>query len=403
MSEPAAMISEADQPEVRRFLKVLASTIVLLTGAIVAINLLAYRVMVRPENASIVQLTAAWGRVYKPILYDREKPEVAIFGRSFTRDAFDPEEIQKIIGLSVFNHAVSGGTAYENRRFAQSAAGNESLKAVIFSLDSFIDEPGTVKVEYGFDESVLNVDADGKKNRFAWLSRPNALALAGSAVGNNIALFSTLAARAAGKNKEELLFSYEQMDFRIPPAWARTDRASIVHNISQASLPAASRLPAKADIGGLEDLDVAINAYCAKDLEVILYLTPDLMGSCRQPPPVRLNAIAYLQEKQKTCQARLHLYDFQYPNALTLEPITLPAPFSKYYRPDGHPRPTVGEVLAAVMFKRPLPTGTSAQIAADFGADLLMQPDPVAWLDRRLARCDGNWVESDLALVTGGK
>ncbi|MCP4979418.1 MAG: hypothetical protein GY935_02860 [Gammaproteobacteria bacterium] len=85
-----------------------------------------------------MQLLAGWGRTYKPILYDELQPDIAVFGASWARDAFDPIETGELLGGRVFNHAVSGGTTYETRRFADSAPDNENLEAVIINLNTFL-------------------------------------------------------------------------------------------------------------------------------------------------------------------------------------------------------------------------------------------------------------------------
>ena len=78
-------------PDARRFLWIFALVVLLAASAVAAINLVAYRFMLRDDNQAIVQLLSGWGRMYKPILYDEIRPEVAVYGASWARDAFDPE------------------------------------------------------------------------------------------------------------------------------------------------------------------------------------------------------------------------------------------------------------------------------------------------------------------------
>jgi len=82
----------------RRFLRILAICVVTIASVVACINLVAYRYMLAEENQAIVQLLSGWGRIYKPILYDEIKPEVAVFGASWARDAFDPIETGKLLG-----------------------------------------------------------------------------------------------------------------------------------------------------------------------------------------------------------------------------------------------------------------------------------------------------------------
>jgi hypothetical protein len=379
------------QAIVARYLKAFAAVVAVVGVVVVSINLASFRMMTRPQNAAIVQLAEGWGRLYKPILYDAADAEVAIFGASFTRDAFDPETVERIVGMSAFNFAVSGGAPYENRRFAQSAAGNPNLKAVVFNLDSFVPSPGNPKVSYGFDESILNRRADGEPNRFVGLRRAAALALSGAAVGANVQMFWTLRRIAGGAAREDVLTSYERRDNTGLADEIAAARAVLFPDVPPAGPPEALVLPRAAATSGLPELDASIDVYCDRDIDIFVYLTPHSLGLCRQPPALRAAALAYLRTRQRTCTARLHLYDFQYPNAVTTEGVASPVRLSLYYRPDGHPRPTVGDLMAAAMFERPFPAGTPAALTDDFGADLMAVADPVAWWQRRLPRCHGLW------------
>jgi len=120
------------------------------------------RYMLRDDNQAIVQLLSGWGRTYKPILYDEVQPQVAVFGASWARDAFDPIETTRLLGRSVFNHGVSGATRYETRRFADSALDNPNLRVAIINLNTFYRDKVAARFRYGFDESILNVDADAE-------------------------------------------------------------------------------------------------------------------------------------------------------------------------------------------------------------------------------------------------
>jgi hypothetical protein len=85
-----------------------------------------------------------------------------------------------------------------------------------------------------------------------------------------------------------------------------------------------------------------------------------------------------LRWRQPTCGARLHHYNFNYPNAIALDGLVKPERYSQYYRSDGHPRPIVGLLLAARMFSQPFPGGTPPEIVAEFGGDLLTLDDAEA-------------------------
>jgi len=198
--------------DARRFLWIFSSCVLVIAFLVATINLVAYRYMLSDDNQAIVQLLSGWGRIYKPILYDEIKPEIAVFGASWARDAFDPLETSRLLGRSLFNHGVSGGTSYETRRFADSALDNPNLQAAIINLNTFYRTKNRARFRYGFDESILDVDANHQPNRFVGLRRAYSLALGGWAVGANIKLISTILARDRDVAKPGYLESYEQAD-----------------------------------------------------------------------------------------------------------------------------------------------------------------------------------------------
>ena len=81
---------------------------------------------------------------------------------------------------------------------------------------------------------------------------------------------------------------------------------------------------------------------------------------------------------------------------MTLEGFTAPVTQSVYYRPDGHPRPTVGLLMAAQMFGLDMPDAPEA-VKRDFGTDLLRDPSQDSWLRERAARCAGVWSRDEAA------
>ena len=56
---------------------------------------------------------------------------------------------------------------------------------------------------------------------------------------------------------------------------------------------------------------------------------------------------------------------------------------SLFFRPDGHPRATVGTLIAARLADKPMPTWAPASLTGEFGVDLLKHRDPVGWLAAR--------------------
>jgi hypothetical protein len=105
---------------------------------------------------------------------------------------------------------------------------------------------------------------------------------------------------------------------------------------------------------------------------------------------LRLN---FYGAKQQSCDARIHYFQFSYANAMTLEGVLTPVKSSRYFRPDGHPRPSAGLAMPAGMFGKPFPANTSPLLIEDFGVDLLSHENAEGWLLDRAARCQGDWCE----------
>lgn len=380
----------------RRFLRIFAWCVAVTALVVASVNLVAYRYMLQEKNQSIVQLLAGWGRMYKPILYDEVKPQVAVYGASWARDAFDPDSTGQTIGLSVFNHAVSGGTAYETRRFADSSLDNPNLQAAIINLNTFHRSERGARVRYGFDESILDVDPEHKPNHWVALKRTYSLALTGAAAGANLKLISTLRARDSGAVPSDYLKAYQKADHT-----RRRDRMEIARQrIFPESGSATERpqpySPPQTSSAQLAELEVMIDGFCGHGIDIYAYFTPSHVRqqTCDLQATEEFATLEFLRRKQTTCNASISYFAFSYPNAVTLEGVLTPVTSSKYYRPDGHPRPTMGVLMAASMFDREFPPDTPAVIEEDFGVDLLTRPDTEGWLLERAARCEGDWGEN---------
>lgn len=377
------------RPSAHRFLWIFGSCVIVIASVVASVNLLAYRYMLSDDNQAIVQLLSGWGRIYKPILYDEIKPEVAVFGASWARDAFDPLETSRLLGRRLFNHGVSGGTPYETRRFADSALDNPNLQAAIINLNTFYRDGNRARFRYGFDESILDVDAEHQPNRFVGLRRAYSLALGGWAVGANIKLISTIRARDRGVAKPDYLESYEQGDL------TRRNMKRVRQRVFPESDPAPTQTQSKDEWvqKELPELEIMIDGFCGKNVDVYAYYTPShgRQQSCDLGASEKLATLEFLRGKQRSCNARIHYFDFSYANAMTLEGVLSPVTASHYYRPDGHPRPTAGLAMAASMFDRPYPPDATPLLVEDFGVDLLKQEDAEGWLLERAARCQGDW------------
>ena len=375
----------------KRFLRIFIGCVVTIAVIVATINLVAYRYMSRAENQSIVQLLSGWGRMYKPILYDAIEPEIAVFGASWARDAFDPTTTGQLLGRTVFNHGVSGSEQYETRRFADAALDNPNLKVAIVNLNSFFRDKNRARFRYGFDESILDVDAEHRPNHFVSLRRAYSLALGGWSVGANIKLISTIMARDRGVAKPDYLESYEQGDLTQRHLAPFRERMFPSTGPTQNFTPSGT-IPALPQYE-LDEFDILIDGFCNNGVDIYAYFTPSHVRqqSCDIYAGEERAALEFLRRKQTSCSANIRYYHFAYPNAMTLEGVLAPVTASRYYRPDGHPRPTVGLVMAARMFDQPFPAETPLVLQQDFGVDLLSHADAEGWLLKRAARCQGNW------------
>jgi len=377
----------------QRFIVIFGLFVVVIAALVATVNLFAYRYMLRAENQAIVQLLSGWGRTYKPILYDEVQPEIAVFGASWARDAFDPIETSRLLGRSVFNHGVSGGTRYETRRFADSALDNPRLRAAIINLNTFYRDKVAARFRYGFDESILNVDPDHQPNRFVGLRRAYSLALGGWAVGANVKLISTIMARDRGVAKPDYLESYEHGD--LTSRNLNPIRERIFPENAQALEPTQEDVAPGGPTFEQTELGIMIDGFCEKGIDVYAYFTPThtRQQSCDLEAREERAALDFLRNKQRSCSTTIHYFHFAYPNAMTLEGVPSPVEASHYYRPDGHPRPTAGLAMAASMFGSPYPPGTAPLLMQDFGVDLIAHADAEGWLLQRAARCQGDWGE----------
>jgi len=378
----------------RRFLRTFGLSVATIAILVGSINIYAFRFMLRDDNQSIVQLLSGWGRLYKPVLHDQISPAVVAFGASWARDAWDPIETGRLLNRTVFNHGVSGGTVYETRRFAESAMINPNMEAAIVNLNTIFRD-WDVRAKYGFDEAILNVDANQQPNRWVAVQRAYSLALTGWSIGANLELISAIRARDSGAALAEYLPSYQSVDFRLREEHLAAARQRIFPETTTTAPQTIPEPLSRFQQGALEEFEIMIDGLCDRNIDLYAYFTPKHVweNACDPHATLKLATLELLRRKIPSCAANIRYFDFDYPNALTLEGVLSPVTESQYYRPDGHPRPTVGLLMAAKMFGVEFPADAPPDLARDFGVDLLAHPDAEGWLLQRGARCEGVWEE----------
>lgn len=394
-TKPAAI------PAGRRFLRAFLWTAGSIVAAVAAINLITFAFVSQPGNQQVAQLVIGWERTLKPLLYETVKPRTAAFGASWVRDAFDPLALEGLTGERFFNFGISGGKPYEARRFLDSALASAPPAAVVLNLDSFFDRADANRTAFSFNEDLLRTREDGSPNPWAPLHRAYSLTLSGASMGFNAVALTALARIAGGADPKDVLASYQRLDFddwRPALAELGTRMLGMPATTENAPFPDQRR----SGSGTLSEFNEIVESLCANDIAVHTYFTPHhmLRYACSAKVDVEMQVLATLREAAAACKRPPTYHVFAYPNAVTMEGIAEPADRSIYYRPDGHPRPTVGLLMAARMLGTPFPEGTLRQ-DADFGTDLVAMSDKDArdWLLRRKARCGGKWLKDDLERV----
>ena len=113
---------------------------------------------------------------------------------------------------------------------------------------------------------------------------------------------------------------------------------------------------------------------------------------CSRPADQILDSSVFLKRQRAACASAITYHPFGYPNALTMESLAEGAGASLFFRPDGHPRPSLGQLVVT----RILALGdehSAPPIPSDFGTDLLAMStsEGRAWTEEPEARCHGNW------------
>ncbi len=362
----------------------------LMIALIIGLNNLTFHLVTKPQNIGTAQMIYGWGRLYKPMIYDSSGADMVSFGFSWVRDIFDPVPVQALTGKKFFNFGISGATSFESLRLVQNAIYVHKPKEVLLNLGSFYDAPIASRLEHQFDERILYVNRDGSVNTKAGLNRLVKINTSGAALGFNFAFLEALWRNRRGTPMDEILPSYERRDWR--------DFASTAQDFRDwMTVPYAPSMGASgrgSTIGPmLNDLKAAVGLLCDAGVDIHLYQSPYICGGDGAQTRAGLTL---MREMAKSCKSSISFHSFNYPNAVTLEGVVITPGLSTFYRPDGHPRPPLGQLMLTRIFGLEHRPG-APPLPADFGADLMKLDAVVAenWIATRAARCYGHWEDGE--------
>jgi hypothetical protein len=382
----------------RRYLRTFAVTLGVVAAVLIGMNQLTFRALTTPRYKTVAQMISGWDRTYKPLLFGVVRPDVVAVGASWVRDAFDPALAEELLGRPFFNFGVSGGRPYESQRFLESGLALHEPEHVILNLNSFDDPPDAFRKKFGFNEKLLRVREDGSTNRMVDLHRFLAVNLSGAAVGYNFAVLRAVDTLSSGGDLEEVVESYDRLDFTEWEPALESLRARMVRGEKVGELPPRPKQIAEEE-GRFGTLQEILSMLCEREIASHAYYTAHhmLIRECRPTVDREMQAWAMLAAHRDRCRAPITYHVFEYPNGFTLEGVLSERSLSSFYRTDRHPRPTLGILMLARMLGEPFPEGGPPD-EADLGIDLLSLPEAEAraWLVTRKARCDGVWGEGEL-------
>ena len=363
----------------RRYIHVLQIALFTSVLSVILLNNVVFQMMRSSERISTSQMIPGWSRIYKPLMYDVVKPDAVSFGYSWVRDLFDPDIAEPLLDKSFFNFGLSGATSFESMRLIQSSLATHVPEHAFLDIRAFPDAPRARLLEHQFDERILHVNRDGSENNMAPIYRWIKVNTGGAALAFNLRFLNIEQKLRFGAQRESLLPPYEQRDWAL-----RSDDINFYRAlVEQRSEPNNAQ-----DENTYEDLKKSIGLLCEKGVKVHIYDAP---WPCSQPYQVSINQLNILRDLGKTCQS-LTYHMFGYPNVVTMEGLQKDPGQSLFYRPDGHPRPTAGQLILTQILDLQ-DTDAAPSLPSDFGQDLLKLPEAQAalWVKERAARCEGKW------------
>ncbi|MFT4717121.1 MAG: hypothetical protein ACI861_002212 [Paracoccaceae bacterium] len=380
-----SIVSKARKASRRHFRTLMAMLTVVISVVVVGNNL-TFQSIRAPQNIGTAQMIYGWARLYKPMIYDEVRPKSISFGYSWVRDIFDPVKASDLTGEVFLNFGLSGATSFESYRLLQNALYVHKPDRIFLDMESFHDAPRASIVEHQFDERILYVNRDGSVNKTAKLNRIIKINTSGAALSFNVRFLETLYKINQGTPVEQLLPSYQRRDWR-------TESVAIASMKSWMEIGGNPRDqaggPGGKFLSTFHDLEAAVRLACSEKVDVHIFESPYICGAGGKDTR---SALTLMREISTACAAPITYHTFRYPNAVTMEGIIATPGPSTFYRPDGHPRPPLGQMMLTRILGLEDKDG-APPLPSDFGVDLMALDEAAAnaWIDKRGERCNGNW------------
>ena len=292
------------------------STVVAVLLAITGFNWAADAYILHHPAGASVQTLSGFERALKPVWLSQIEPEIVFVGSSRVRDGFDPVLVDPALHTRSFNYGASSMTPYEARRFTQDALAQPSVKRVVVALDAFTGTGGPGEALPSFDETRLAVTPDGTPTprRALWLFTTRFLS--GGALGMNALGAGALARLQPGQT------AADRPD--IFGAYAHMTEAVMDRDLSYRRARAMRMGP-----GAAREFSAMLSAACHAQARLTVFFPPDnmaIVARYRQSDAAALDAFKAKVREAVTrhnahCPAKVALYDFMAPNALTTETL----------------------------------------------------------------------------------
>jgi hypothetical protein len=310
-------------------------TVALVLLAVAGFNWAAGAYILHHPAGASVQTLSGFERALKPVWLAQIEPEIVFVGSSRVRDGFDPALVDPALHTRSFNYGASSMTPYEARRFVQDALAQPSVKRVVVALDAFTGTGGPGEALPSFDETRLAVTPDGAPTprRALWLFTTRFLS--GGALGMNalgVNALTRLKPGQAAADRPDIFGAYKHMT------------AAVMNRDLSYRRARAMRMGS----GAAREFSTMLADACTARARLTLFFPPDnmaIIARYRQSDAAALDAFkanvrAAVTRHNARCPAKVALYDFMAPNALTTQ--TLQGGSSAGYVDLVHFRPPAG-------------------------------------------------------------